>query len=43
VNIPKDAIPQMAKDAIKIQRLLKNNPREITEQDAITIYNAAYE
>lgn len=42
VAIPKEAIPQMAKDAIKIQRLLKNNPREITEQDAIDIYNAAY-
>jgi alcohol dehydrogenase class IV len=42
VAIPKEAIPQMAKDAIKIQRLLKNNPREITEQDAVSIYNAAY-
>jgi alcohol dehydrogenase len=42
VNIPKDAIPQMAREAMKIQRLLKNNPREITEQDAITIYNEAY-
>jgi alcohol dehydrogenase len=42
VNIPETAIPQMAADAIKIQRLLKNNPREITEQDAIAIYNAAY-
>jgi alcohol dehydrogenase len=42
VNVPKSAIPQMAKDALKIQRLLKNNPREITEQDAIAIYNAAY-
>lgn len=42
VGIPREAIPQMAKDAIKIQRLLKNNPREITEQDAIDIYNAAY-
>jgi len=42
VNIPQDAIPQMAKDAIKIQRLLKNNPREITEQDAVAIYQAAY-
>jgi alcohol dehydrogenase len=42
VNIPKEAIPQMAKDALKIQRLLKNNPREITEQDAVTIYNQAY-
>jgi alcohol dehydrogenase class IV len=42
VNIPETAIPQMAADAMKIQRLLKNNPREITEQDAIAIYNAAY-
>lgn len=42
VNIPKEAIPQMAKDALKIQRLLKNNPRSISEQDAIDIYEAAY-
>lgn len=42
VNVPESAIPQMAVDALKIQRLLKNNPREITEQDAIAIYKAAY-
>jgi alcohol dehydrogenase class IV len=42
VNIPKEAIPQMAVDAMKITRLLKNNPRPITETDAIDIYNAAY-
>lgn len=42
VNVPESAIPQMAVDAMKIQRLLKNNPREITEQDAIEIYKAAY-
>jgi alcohol dehydrogenase class IV len=42
VNIPADAIPEMAKDALKIQRLLKNNPRHISEQDAIYIYNEAY-
>ena len=42
VNVPEKAIPQMAADAMKIQRLLKNNPREITEQDAIAIYKAAY-
>lgn len=42
VGIPKEAIPQMATDALKIQRLLKNNPREIREQDAIGIYTAAY-
>lgn len=42
VNVPESAISQMAVDAMKIQRLLKNNPREITEQDAINIYKAAY-
>jgi len=42
VNVPESAIPQMAVDAMKIQRLLKNNPREIAEKDAIAIYKAAY-
>jgi len=42
VNVPGSAIPQMAADAMKIQRLLKNNPREITEQDAFNIYRAAW-
>ena len=42
VNVPETVIPQMAADAMKIQRLLKNNPREITEKDAIAIYKAAY-
>ncbi|MBC7947392.1 MAG: iron-containing alcohol dehydrogenase [Chitinophagaceae bacterium] len=42
VNVPLSAIPQMAADAMKIQRLLKNNPRLIEEKDAIEIYKAAY-
>ena len=42
VNVPETAIQQMAADAMKIQRLLINNPREITEQDAVAIYKAAY-
>ncbi|WP_205510077.1 iron-containing alcohol dehydrogenase [Longitalea arenae] len=42
VGIPKEAIPQMAADAMKITRLLKNNPRPVTEADAIEIFNAAY-
>lgn len=41
VNVPEAAIPQMAADAMKVQRLLKNNPREISEQDAAAIYKAA--
>ncbi|PWK27558.1 alcohol dehydrogenase class IV [Arcicella aurantiaca] len=42
VGVRKESIPQMAKDAMKIQRLLKNNPRLIEEQDAIDIFNSAY-
>ncbi len=42
LNIPEDAIPAMANDAMKITRLLKNNPRLITLEDAIAIYTAAY-
>ncbi|MFD2327156.1 iron-containing alcohol dehydrogenase [Mucilaginibacter galii] len=42
VGIPREAIPQMAGDAMKITRLLNNNPREVTLQDAIDIYMAAY-
>jgi alcohol dehydrogenase class IV len=39
---PQDAIPKMAEDAMKIQRLLKNNPRTINLQDAIDYISAAY-
>jgi alcohol dehydrogenase len=42
VNVPESSIPQIAADAMKIQRLLKNNPRLIEEKDAIEIYKAAY-
>lgn len=42
LNIPISAFQPMAKDAMKITRLLKNNPREITENDAVAIYEAAY-
>jgi alcohol dehydrogenase class IV len=41
-GITEEAIPAMAKDAMKITRLLKNNPRPVTEQDAIAIYRAAW-
>lgn len=42
VGVPDSALCAMAKDAMKITRLLKNNPRVITEEDAIGIYRAAY-
>lgn len=41
-GIDKAAIPIMATDAMKITRLLKNNPRTIAFKDAISIYEAAY-
>ena len=42
VNIPKDAIDKMAADAMLQGRLLVNNPREVTQADAHTIYTAAW-
>jgi len=42
VNIPKNACEKMANDAMKQTRLLVNNPREVTESDALNIYHAAW-
>ena len=42
VQVPMNAIPEMAVNAMKITRLLKNNPREVTYADAVDIYQAAY-
>ena len=42
LNIPQTAVDGMAKAAMQVQRLLKNNPREVTEQDARDIYNSLY-
>ena len=42
VDIPKNACEKMAKDAMKQTRLLINNPREVTEVDALNIYQAAW-
>ena len=42
VNIPKEACIKMAKDAMKQTRLLVNNPREVTEKDALNIYESAW-
>jgi len=41
VGVKEEDIIALAKDAMKVQRLLKNNPRAITEEDAIEIYKAA--
>ncbi|MCF0209532.1 MAG: iron-containing alcohol dehydrogenase, partial [Bacteroidaceae bacterium] len=42
MGIPQDAAPRMAKAAMDCQRLLKNNPRTVTEQDALEIYNSLF-
>ena len=42
VDIPKEACEKMARDAMKQTRLLVNNPREVTETDALNIYQSAW-
>jgi len=42
LHIPADAIEDMAVSAMKVTRLLQNNPREITAADAKQIYQNAY-
>ena len=42
IGIPQSAVDGMAKAAMQVQRLLKNNPREVNEQDARDIYNSLY-
>ncbi len=42
LGVPRDALPRLAKSAMTVTRLLKNNPRELTEADALQIYQAAW-
>ena len=42
LNVPESDLPMLAKDALLQQRLLMNNPRVLTEADALMIYHAAY-
>lgn len=42
VGIPRDAIPLLAADAMKQTRLLVNNPRPVTEADALAMYEQAW-
>ena len=42
IGIPRDSIPRMAKDALQNTRLLKNNPRVISLQEAQGLYQEAY-
>ena len=43
MKVPESDLPMLAKDTITFQqRLLVNNPREVTEVDALAIYQAAF-
>ena len=42
LDIPRDAIPWLAKSAMSVTRLLKNNLRPLTEADALAIYEATF-
>ncbi len=42
LNIPEDAIDRMVESAMKVTRLLVNNPREVTADDARNIYLESY-
>lgn len=35
-------LPMLAEDAMKVQRLLVNNPRDVSYQDALAMYRASY-
>jgi alcohol dehydrogenase class IV len=42
-GVPFSAIPSMAASAMKVERLLRNNPRLITEEDCIQIYKNSFQ
>jgi alcohol dehydrogenase len=42
LNIPREAIPTLAEGVMKVTRLLANNPRRITLEDARRIYEEAW-
>ncbi len=41
-NIPSAKLPQLAEAGLLVTRLLKNNPRPVSRDDAVAIYQAAY-
>ena len=42
LDVHESSLSTLAKDAMLQTRLLQNNPRELTEHDALTIYQAIY-
>ena len=41
-GVPEDVLPRLARDAMNQKRLLVNNPRPLTEADALEIYRRAW-
>jgi alcohol dehydrogenase class IV len=41
-GVDEAAIPALAKSAMTVTRLLRNNPREVTEADCVEIYRACF-
>jgi alcohol dehydrogenase class IV len=42
LGVPRDDLPAMAAEAHAIRRLLDNNPRDLSRDDILRIYQAAY-
>jgi len=42
VGVPEADLPRLSQEAMKVTRLLKNNPREVTAADAERIYREAF-
>jgi alcohol dehydrogenase class IV len=42
MKVPEADLPKLASDAMKQERLLMNNPRPVSEADALAIYQAAF-
>ena len=38
VGVSHNVLPKLAEDAVKIERLMKNNPRDVTYDDALALY-----
>lgn len=43
IGIPREAIPALARGALAVTRLLKNNPRDVTLEDAEAMYHASWD
>jgi alcohol dehydrogenase class IV len=42
LNVPQEALPRLSEGVMKVTRLLANNPRRLTLEDAKAIYQQAW-